>query len=91
MKVMNNASYCIFFYGLDAFGQILYMIPRLIIFLLDLMGLPAYKWETSLWEWLEKIDRWLIDNINIHIIHFSKIDSRHLFQLQTFKTNRICK
>jgi len=72
MKMMNNASYCIFFYGLDAFGQMLYMIPRLIIFLLDLFGLPAYKWETSFWEWLEKIDKWLIDNINIHIIHFPK-------------------
>ena len=70
MRMMNNASYCAFFYILDILGQMLYMIPRLIIFALSLLGIPAYEGETWLWEKLNSADEWCIDNIGIHIIHF---------------------
>lgn len=72
MRMMNNASYCAFFYILDVLGQILYLIPRLLIFVLNLMGLPAKEWEKGIWDFLEKVDMWCIDNIGIHIIHFPK-------------------
>ena len=70
MRMMNNASYCAFFYILDILGQILYLIPTLLIFALSLLGLPAYEWEKALWCMLDGADAWCIDNIGIHIIHF---------------------
>jgi hypothetical protein len=72
MRMMNNASYCAFFYILDVLGQMFYLIPRLIIFLLNLVGMPATQWEKDIWDFLEDIDRWCIDRIGIHIIHFPK-------------------
>lgn len=72
MRMMNNASYCAFFYILDVLGQMFYLIPRLIIFALNLIGLPASEWETGIWDILEDIDKWCMDHIGIHIIHFPK-------------------
>jgi hypothetical protein len=72
MRMMNNASYCAFFYILDVLGQMLYLIPRLAIYVLNVMGLPATQWETNIWDFLESVDRWFIDHVGIHIIHFPK-------------------
>jgi hypothetical protein len=72
MRMMNNASYCAFFYILDVLGQMFYLIPRLIIFILNSVGLPATEWEKNIWDILEEIDKWCIDRIGIHIIHFPK-------------------
>lgn len=72
MRMMNNASYCIIFYILDIIGQTLYLFVRLLIVILTMMGLPAKQWETGIWEFLEEVDKFFIDTIGIHIIHFSK-------------------
>lgn len=72
MRMMNNASYCAFFYILDVLGQMFYLIPRLIIFVLNLVGMPANQWEKDIWDFLEDVDKWCIDHIGIHIIHFPK-------------------
>ena len=72
MRMMNNASYCAFFYILDVVGQMIYLIPRLIIFVLNLVGMPATQWEKDIWDFLEDVDKWCIDRIGIHIIHFPK-------------------
>lgn len=85
MRMMNNASYCAFFYILDILGQILYMIPRLIIFALSLMGIPAHEWEKGFWDFLEEVDRWCIDNIGIHIIHFPQSIRRTCFTCRRLK------
>ena len=72
MRMMNNASYCAFFYILDVLGQMFYLIPRLIIFILNLVGMPASAWEKDIWVFLEDVDKWFVDRIGIHIIHFPK-------------------
>lgn len=72
MRMLNNAAYCIFFYILDVIGQIFYLIPSLLIYILDLVGLPAKQWENDLWEFLEMVDRFSMDYIGIHLIHFPK-------------------
>jgi hypothetical protein len=85
MRMMNNASYCAFFYILDILGQMLYLIPRLIIFALNLIGLPASEWEKGIWNILEDIDKWFIDHIGIHIIHFPKSIRETCFNCRRLK------
>jgi len=85
MRMMNNASYCAFFYILDVLGQILYLIPRLVIFALSLIGMPAYEWEKGIWDFLEQVDRWCIDYIGIHIIHFPKSIRETCFSCRRLK------
>ena len=85
MRMMNNASYCAFFYILDILGQMLYLIPRLIIFALNLIGLPATEWEKGIWDILEDIDKWCIDHIGIHIIHFPKSIRETCFNCRRLK------
>jgi len=72
MRMMNNASFCIFFYILDVIGQIIYLLPRLILAILNSIGMPAYNWENNIWDFLEDVDKFFIDTIGIHIIHFPK-------------------
>ncbi len=85
MRMMNNASYCAFFYILDILGQMLYLIPRLIIFALNLIGLPASAWEKGIWDILEDVDKWFIDHIGIHIIHFPKSIRETCFNCRRLK------
>ena len=85
MRMMNNASYCVLFYILDIFGQMLYMIPRLIIFALSFLGMPAANWEKAIWDFLENIDIWCIDNIGIHIIHLPKSIRQTCFSCRRLK------
>jgi len=85
MRMMNNASYCALFYILDVVGQILYMIPRILIFILNLIGLPASEWEKGIWDFLEDVDKWCIDNIGIHIIHLPKSIRETCFNCRRLK------
>jgi len=85
MRMMNNASYCAFFYILDVVGQIIYLIPRLIIFVLNFVGMPASDWEKGIWDFLEDIDKWFIDRIGIHIIHFPKSIRETCFNCRRLK------
>lgn len=85
MRMMNNASYCAFFYILDVLGQMFYLIPRLLIFALNLIGLPATEWEKGIWDILEDIDKWFIDHIGIHIIHFPKSIRETCFNCRRLK------
>jgi hypothetical protein len=73
MKLMNNAFSCIFYYMLDAIGQMLYILPRLLFWIID-MFVPKVgtQIETAIWGFLDKIDRLTITYLGFHIIHFSK-------------------
>ena len=85
MRMMNNASYCALFYILDVFGQLLYMIPRILLFVLNMIGMPASEWEKNIWNFLEDIDKWTIDHIGIHIIHFPKSIRETCFNCRRLK------
>jgi hypothetical protein len=85
MRMMNNASYCALFYIMDVMGQMLYMGPRILILVLNLIGMPANAWEKGLWDFLEDVDKWCIDNIGIHIIHFPKSIRETCFNCRRLK------
>jgi hypothetical protein len=75
MKLMNNIFSCIFYYILDAIGQILYILPRLLFWIIDSFSGKSKlgtKIETTIWGFLDKLDRLAITYLGFHIIHFSK-------------------
>jgi hypothetical protein len=73
MKLMNNIFSCIIYYILDAIGQILYILPRLLFWIIDKFAPKlGTQIETTIWNYLDKIDRFTITHFGFHIIHFSK-------------------
>lgn len=73
MKLMGNFTSCAFYYLLEIIGAILYLIPMLVFMVLDwLSSGMGSNIENKIWFYLEKLDRYTIDNIGIHVIHFSK-------------------
>ena len=47
--------------------------------------MPATEWEKGLWDFLEDVDKWCIDNIGIHIIHFPKSIRETCFNCRRLK------
>lgn len=75
MKMMRNFTSCAIYYLLEIIGNILYLIPMLIFLVLDWISQDGKvgSWiENKLWNRLEVIDRFTIDNLGFHIIHFPK-------------------
>lgn len=79
MKLIQNAFSCAVYYILELFGQILYLIPRILFWLLDKISGMMKKGlrlgsiiETTIWSLLDRIDRFTITYFKFHIIHFSK-------------------
>jgi hypothetical protein len=69
---ITNIRACIFYYLIDAFGQILYIFPRLLLWGLYMFGLDLYPVEKQIWDIMEKIDRFVFKMASFHIIHWPK-------------------
>jgi hypothetical protein len=79
MKLMQNAFSCAIWYILEIIGQIMYLVPRILFFLLDKISGAMKKGlkvgtmiESTIWNGLEFIDRLTITYLKFHIIHYSK-------------------
>lgn len=75
MKMMGNFTSCAIYYLLEIIGNILYLVPMLVFLVLDWISGKSKlgsKIEDGIWSTLEKVDRFTIDNLGFHIIHFSK-------------------
>jgi hypothetical protein len=72
MQMIQNFTSCFFWYALDIFGKILYLLPQVLILFLTLIGVPAKELETKIWDGLESLDRIVVDASGYHIIHFPK-------------------
>lgn len=75
MKMMGNITTCAIYYLLEIIGNILYLVPMLVFWFNDWMSGKlklGSKMEDLIWSTLEKVDRFTIDNLGFHIIHFSK-------------------
>jgi hypothetical protein len=47
MQMIQNFTSCFFWYALDIFGKILYLLPQVLILFLTLIGVPAKELETN--------------------------------------------
>ena len=79
MKLMKNAFSCAIWYILQVIGQIMYLIPRMVFFIINLISgkiKNGFKLgtiiEDFIWDVLERIDRFTITYLKFHIIHYSK-------------------
>jgi len=75
MKSLENFTSCVFYYILDIIGKMLYFIPMLVFMMLDFVGGKGKigsQIEINLWSLLEKLDRFTIDKLGFHVIHFPK-------------------
>lgn len=75
MKLMGNFTSCAFYYILEIIGAILYLIPMLVFMVLDWLSGESKMGssiENTIWYYLEKLDRYTIDQFGFHVIHFSK-------------------
>ena len=72
MQMIQNFTSCFFWYALDIFGKILYLVPQVFILFFSLLGVPARDIEKQIWDGLESLDRIVVDASGYHLIHFSK-------------------
>lgn len=75
MKMMGNFTSCALYYVLEVIGTILYLIPMLVFMFFDWITrdkkMGSYL-EKLIWEQLEILDRFTIENLGFHVIHFSR-------------------
>lgn len=72
MQMIQNLTSCFFWYALDIFGKILYLVPQVFILFFTFLGVPARDVETQIWDGLESLDRIVVDATGYHLIHFPK-------------------
>lgn len=75
MKMMGNFTSCAFYYLLQIIGSILYLIPMIVFLIIDWItgkSKVGSKIEDSIWSFLERVDRFTINNFGFHVIYFSK-------------------
>lgn len=72
MQMIQNFTSCFFWYALDIFGKILYLVPQIFILFFSLLGVPARDIEKQIWDGLESLDRIVVDASGYHLIHFPK-------------------
>ena len=72
MQMIQNFTSCFFWYALDIFGKILYLVPQVFILIFSLFGIPAREMEKNIWDALESVDRSVVDMSGYHLIHFPK-------------------
>ena len=73
MRMLQNIQACAIYYILDVLGNILYIIPTIIFWIIN-RAIPGLgnDIEKRMWSILDTADRWTISNLGFHIIHFSK-------------------
>jgi len=75
LKMMKNFTSCAFYYLLEILGSILYFIPMIVFMIVDWLSGKSKmgtRLESNIWYYLEKLDRYTIDQFGFHVIHFSK-------------------
>lgn len=70
---LKNLKGCIFYYLMEALGQILYLPVRFVIWLLKVCKLGNMQpYADKLWTYVEKGDKLIYNYANMHISHYPK-------------------
>lgn len=72
LKLMTNFTSCIIYYVLEMLGKLFYVLPSLMFYAFEKLGMGGYYIERTIWNKLEYLDRLTIDYLGFHIIHFPK-------------------
>ena len=63
---------CIFYYLLEAIGQILYLPVRIFLWIAFQLKIDLYPLETQFWDLIEYIDKIVLKAAGFHISHYPK-------------------
>ena len=89
MQMIQNFTSCFFWYALDIFGKILYLVPQIFILFFTLLGVPARDIEKQIWDGLESLDRIVVDASGYHLIHFPKSIRDKCYNCKRLSTNAL--
>jgi len=64
-----NAKRCFLYYIIEFIGILLYMPVRIMLVILRAIGINLYPVEKSVWDALEKLDKYVVGNLGFHIIY----------------------
>jgi len=71
-KNLSNMQTCIFYYLLEAIGQILYLPVRIFLWIASQLKIDLYPLETQFWDLIEYIDKIVLKAAGFHISHYPK-------------------
>jgi len=90
-KNISNMQTCIFYYLLEAFGQILYLIPRIILWLIFQLGFDPYPIEKGIWDKIDDLDKIVMKYAGFHICHYPKNIRDLCYNCRRLKVNTLIK
>jgi hypothetical protein len=91
VKVLQNLHACIFYYALQMIGQIFYLPIRWYLWLLYMVGLDLYSYETEFWDYVEWFDRITFTNLGFHISRFPKNIRDQCYNCRRIKQSTISR
>jgi len=71
-KNISNMQACIFYYLLEAIGQILYLPVRIWLWIAFQFKIDLYPVETRFWDFIEYIDQIVLKAAGFHISHYPR-------------------
>jgi len=71
VKLIGNLHKCMFYYCLQASGQIFYLPMRIILWFFYKIGIDLYSIEKYVWDGLEWLDGNFHKNTGLHFMHFT--------------------
>jgi hypothetical protein len=72
IKGLGNFKTCAPYYLAEIIGQILYLVPRIILFILGAFGFDSVGIEKRLWDWMEQLSDWTYVYLGFYLTHFPK-------------------
>jgi hypothetical protein len=91
VKVLQNLHACIFYYALQMIGQIFYLPIRWYLWLLYMVGLDLYSYETEFWDYVEWFDGITFTNLGFHISRFPKNIRDQCYNCRRIKQSTISR
>lgn len=90
-KNISNMQTCIFYYLLEAIGQILYLPFRITFWLVYQLKFNVYTYETQFWDGVEYVDKIVLKAVGFHISHYPKNIRDQCYNCKRLKISTLVK
>lgn len=84
---LTNIRQCIFYYLLEALGQMLYLPFRIILWVLKMFGLNLYPAVDKSWSFIDYLDECIFKFGGFHIVHYPKNIRQLCYVCKRLKVN----
>jgi hypothetical protein len=90
-KNIYNMQTCIFYYLLEAIGQIIYLPFRITFWLFYQLKFDVYPYETQAWDFVEYIDSIVLKYAGFHVSHYPKNIRDQCYNCKRLKISTLVK